>query len=1013
MRFTDIFIKRPVLAICVNLIILIVGIQSINKLTTRQYPQSDFAKITVRTMYVGANADLVRGFITTPLERVIASADGIDYIESSSTQGLSTITVNLKLNYPVNEALTQIQSKVNQVKSELPAGSEEPIIDMENTNDRFASLFISFYSDELEANEITDYLIRVIQPKLSSVPGVQKAEILGGRTFAMRVWLNPDKMASMNIRAVDVYSALRANNYLSALGSSKGNMVKVVLNANTDVQDVAGFENLVIKDTGGTLIRLKDIAKVELGAEDYDTDIRFRDKSAIFIGIWALPNANALDVVSDIRKLLPEIEKILPSGLSLKVCYDATDYIRNSIAEVKGTLYETIIIVMLVIFLFIGSFRSVLVPIVVIPLSLIGAFGLILILGFSINLLTLLAIVLAVGLVVDDAIVMLENIERHASEGKTPFEAAIIGARELIGPIVSMTITLAAVYAPIGLQGGLTGTLFKEFAFTLAGTVLISGVIALTLSPMMASKLISKKKTPLKELVEKAFEAVKNLYEKMLKASLNARAGVLVFAVFVMLLIFPLYKYSTSELAPSEDNGAVMTIIEASANSTKEQTVGYMKPIEEILTNVPETDLFFNVVQFNTGFSVITLKPWKERKRHADEIRMSIYAQVAQVPGVRTIVMTPPPLPGGSMFPVEFVITSTDEPRILLEYANELVKAGMESKKFMYIDTDLKYDLPESKLILDHEKIGTMGLNLSDIGQDVSIFLGGNYVNRFNMQGRSYKVIPQINRKDRLNPEQILDLHIKSNSDNLIKLGTVGTLKDTVEPRELKKFNQLNAVKINGVLPTGVTIDGGLRVLEDKAKEILPTSYQVDYAGESRQLRTEGDQLKVTIVLSFILIYLVLASQFESFRDPFIILMGSVPLALSGALLFSFLGFTTINIYSQVGLVTLIGLISKNGILIVEFANSLREKGLSKLDAITQACLIRLRPVLMTTAATIVGHFPLVIARGPGAGARNSIGIMLVTGMFIGTLFTLFVVPNIYMVISKKNWKKRDIKIDY
>ena len=1012
MKVTDIFIKRPVLAICVNLIILIAGLQSINKLTTRQYPQSDSAKITVTTSYVGASADLVRGFITTPLERVIASADGIDYLESSSAQGISTITANLKLNYPVTDALTQIQSKVNQVKNELPEGSEEPIIDMQNTNDQFASLFISFYSDELTANEITDYLIRVIQPKFSAVQGVQKADILGGRTFAMRVWMDPDKMASMNIRAVDVYTALKQNNYLSALGSSKGNMVKVVLNANTDVQDVAGFENLVIKDEDGTLVRLKDIAKVELGAEDYDTDTRFEGKSATFIGIWPLPNANSLDVIKDIRKLLPEIERILPGSIKFKVNYDATDYIRNAIHEVIDTLKETIVLVMIVIFLFIGSFRSVFVPIVVIPLSLVGAFALILMMGFSINLLTLLAIVLAVGLVVDDAIVMLENVERHVSEGKKPFDAAIIAARELAAPVITMTITLAAVYAPIGLQGGLTGTLFKEFAFTLAGTVLISGFIALTLSPMMSSKLVSMQKSPLKKLVEETFELIRKFYEKLLLISLNARSGVLIFAVFVMLLIFPLYKFSKSELAPSEDQGAMFASIESSVNSTIEQTERYVKPIEDILRSFDEAEVFFNVVEPSNGFSVITLKPWKERERHVEELKMIAQAQVAQVAGIRTNIMTPPALPGGSIFPIEFVITSTDEPKELQKYANELISAAYASKKFMYIDADLKYDYPQTKLMIDHEKIGTMGLNLSEIGRDVSIFLGGNYVNRFNMQGRSYKVIPQVNRKSRLNPEQLNDLYIKGNGDNLIKLSTVSTLEDSVEPRELKKFQQLNSVKLQGLLPNGITLDEGLKVLEDAAKN-LPSSYQIDYAGQSRQLRTEGDSLTTTLILSFILIYLVLASQFESFRDPFIILFGSVPLALSAALVFSFLGFTTMNIYSQVGLVTLIGLVSKNGILIVEFANVLREKGLSKLDAIKQSCLTRLRPVLMTSVATVVGHLPLMFAKGPGAGARNSIGMMLVTGMFIGTIFTLFVVPCIYTVVSKNKWVKKDIEVKF
>ena len=1003
MKFTDLFIKRPVLAMVVSLVILIAGLQSIRSLSVRQYPRSDIAVVSVSTTYVGANADLVRGFITTPLERVIASADGIDYMESSSAQGLSTITVHLKLNYDTNAALTQIQAKVAQVRNDLPPEAEAPVIDLQTADNEFAAMYIGFSSPDLDQNQITDYLTRVVQPKLSAISGVQRADILGDRTFAMRIWLKPDKMAALGISPSAVHDALAHNNYLSALGSTKGSMVSVNLVANTDLRTADEFKQLVVKNNNGVVVRLGDIADVVLGAQNYDSEVRFNGETATFMGIWVLPTANSLEVIKQVRATIPGIQAELPTGMKVGVPYDSTAYIQDAINEVLRTLTETLLIVVVVIFLFLGSMRSVLIPVVAIPISLIGAVFLMLTFGFTINLLTLLAIVLSVGLVVDDAIVMVENVERHIQLGKTPYRAAIDAARELVGPIISMTITLAAVYAPIGIQGGLTGALFREFAFTLAGAVLVSGIVALTLSPMMGSKLLRAGDTErgFAGWVNRRFERVRRLYERTLTGTLHYRPVVLTVWAIVAVLMIPFYMFSQRELAPAEDQGVVFGVIQASPNSTIDQTRLYTNQVYDVYHSFPENQSIFQITSPTGGFGGMVTKPWSERKKTAQQLLLESTGPLSKIAGIRVIPLTPPPLPGGGDFPVDFVVASPAEPQQLVAFAKQLVGKAFASGIFIYADSDLKYDQPQTEVVFDRDKLRSQGVDLSQAGQDLSTLLGGNYVNRFSIQGRSYKVIPQVKRAERLTADQLSQIYVTGSQDKLVPLSTFASLKTTTEPRELKKFQQLNAVRIQGVVPPGVPLDQALRVLEDEAKAILPQGFTVDYAGESRQLRTEGSKFLGTFLLSGILIYLVLAAQFESFRDPFIILAGSVPLAISGALLFSFLGLTTLNIYSQVGLITLVGLVSKNGILIVEFANHLQETGKDKLAAIIEAAETRLRPILMTTAATVIGHFPLVLAKGPGAGARNSIGIMLVSGMIIGTLFTLFIVPSIYMLVAK------------
>jgi len=1005
MKFTDLFVKRPVLAIVVNLVILIAGLQSIRSLSVRQYPRSDIAVVQVTTTYVGANADLVRGFITTPLERVIASADGIDYMESSSAQGLSTISVHLKLNYDTNAALTQIQAKVAQVRNDLPPEAEAPVIDLQTADNQFAAMYLGFSSADLDQNQITDYLTRVVQPKLSAVSGVQRADILGDRTFAMRIWLKPDRMASLGISPSTVHDALAKNNYLSAIGSTKGSMVSVNLVANTNLKTPEEFKQLVVKENNGVVVRLGEIADVVLGAQTYEQDVRFNGETATFMGIWVLPTANSLEVIKQVRAEIPGIRAQLPAGMKVGIPYDSTAYIQDAINEVLSTLTETLLIVVVVIFLFLGSFRSVLIPVVAIPVSLVGAVFLMLIAGFTINLLTLLAIVLSVGLVVDDAIVMVENVERHLHMGKSPIQAAKDAARELVGPIIAMTITLAAVYAPIGIQGGLTGALFREFAFTLSGAVIVSGIVALTLSPMMGSRLLRPGASDrgFAGIVNRRFEGVRRLYSRMLTATLRYRPVVLTLWVIVAALMIPFYMFSQRELAPAEDQGVVFGVIQAAPNSTIDQTNLYTDEVYDVYKSFPESQSVFQITSPNGGFGGMVTKPWSERKKTAQQLLVESTGPLSKIAGIRVIPLTPPALPGGGNFPVDFVIASPGEPQQLVQFANQLVQKAMTSGIFIYADSDLKYDQPQAEVVFDRDKVRAQGVDLSQTGQDLSTMLGGNYVNRFSIQGRSYKVIPQVKRAERLTPEQLSQIYVTGAGNKMVPLSTFATLKATTEPRELKKFQQLNAVRIQGVVPPNIPLDRALTMLEDEAKKILPQGFTVDYAGESRQLRVEGSKFLGTFLLSAILIYLVLAAQFESFRDPFIILAGSVPLALSGALLFSFLGLTTLNIYSQVGLITLVGLVSKNGILIVEFANHLQESGKQKLDAIIEAATTRLRPILMTTAATVIGHFPLVLATGPGAGARNSIGIMLVSGMIIGTAFTLFIVPSIYMLVAKRH----------
>lgn len=1026
MKFTDIFIRRPVLAIVVNLLILVGGLQAIWSLNVRQYPRIESATITVTTAYVGANSDLVRGFITTPLERSIAAADGIDYIESQSVQGLSTINVRLRLNFDAAKALADITARVNQVRADLPPEAEVPAIRIEPSDSQRAAMYLSFGSTILDENQVTDYLIRIVQPRLTAIEGLQRAEILGGRTFAVRAWLDPKRMASLGVTPSEVRQALAANNYLSAVGETKGALRRLNLTASTDLTTLQDFEQLVISNDGDTLVRLADVASVEMGAENTDLEVRFSGNKAVFMGIWVLPNANSVDVISKVRDEFQNIERELPRGMQASIAYDSTVYIESAISDVVKTLSETVLIVVIVIFLFLGSLRSVLVPVVAIPISLIGAVLLAQVLGFTVNLLTLLAVVLAVGLVVDDAIVVVENVERHMREGKSAFDASILGARELVGPIVAMTITLAAVYTPIGFQSGLTGSLFREFAFTLAGAVFISGIVALTLSPMMSSRLLRPPDQAgrLAKRIDRGFERLKAMYGRALAGTLGARW--LVYGTWILLsvLVVPMYMFSPKELAPNEDQGVLFSVLDVPPNATLERLVPFTEEIEEAYEQTPEFHHSFQITFPTGGFSGMVVDPWSERERSIFEIQPEMTQKLSRVAGIKAPVILPAALPSAGRFPVEFVIASTADHEQIVQFAQQLSGAAAGSGMFAFPPIlDVRIDQLDSQLIIDRDKVATMGLSMQQVGSDLSAMLSGNFVGRFNLEGRSYKVIPQIERVSRLNTEQLLDVHIGGPDGQLIPLGAVAHFERDVEPRTLNRFQQLNAVKVSGVATR--SLEDALQFLDDKAAEILPPGYRVGYTGESRQLREEASRFLPAMGLALLLIFLVLAAQFNSFRDPFVILAGSVPLAMFGALIFSFLKFTgppglsygltegwttTLNIYSQVGLVTLVGLIAKNAILIVEFANHQQLLGHSKYDAVYEAALTRLRPILMTTIATVAGHFPLTLVSGAGAVARNSIGIVLVGGMAIGTFFTLFVVPSVYMLFAKDHSKDAEAK---
>jgi multidrug efflux pump len=1016
-KFTDIFIERPVLATVVSLTLLVLGLRSIGLLPVLQYPRTQNAVVTVTTTYFGADPSLVAGFITTPLENSIAQANGIDFMSSVSRQSVSTITAALRLNYDVDKALTEINTKVNAVLNQLPPGSQQPVLTVK-VGQTFAAMYIGFASDVLTPNKITDYLVRVVQPKLQAVEGVQTAEILGGKLFALRAWLDPDKLAAYNLTAADVSAALAANNFLSAVGATKGQMVQVNLTASTDVRTVEQFKNLVIKQQGGAIIRLSDVANVTLGAEDYESEVGFDGKKAVYIGINVAPAANLLDVIKRVHAAFPGIKDQLPQGLQGEIVYDSTKFVNSAIDEVVWTLVEALLIVTLVVFAFLGSVRSVLIPTVAIPLSLVGTFTIMFALGYSINLLTLLALVLAIGLVVDDAIIVVENVERHLEEGMKPVDAAVLAARELANPIIAMTIVLVAVYVPIVFLSGLTGALFTEFAVTLVGAVTVSAVIALTLSPMMCSRFLRPHDPNQKGwdmrlvlLLDRTFDALHRRYENLLHGTLNWVPVTAVFSLIVLGSIYFLWVTAKDELAPPEDQGVLIMSAQAAPNSTLQQRQLYTRAVYDTFVKHPETDHVFQLDIPGQTLAGMVLKPWSERKATAAGLLPVVQQELGQITGLRAAVFQPPPLPGAFGLPVQFVIQTTEPFDRLNEIASAFAQEAQKSGMFFFIDNDLRYDLPQSTVVIDRELTAQLGLTMKDVGGALSSLLGGGYVNYFSFHDRAYKVIPQVRQADRLNADQLNGTYIRAANGEAIPLSTIVHITTKTIPQSLNRFQQQNAATISGVPFIGVTQGDAIAYMQNLAARTLPQGYSVDYAGPSRQYVQESTALVFTFLFALVVIFLALSAQFESFRDPIIILI-SVPMSICGALIFVNLfgtlgiGAVSLNIYTKVGLVTLIGLISKHGILIVEFANNLQKQGLSKREAVEKAAGIRLRPILMTTGAMVLGVVPLLIASGAGAVSRFNMGLVIFTGVAIGTLFTLIVVPAMYLLLAADHSKR-------
>ncbi len=1007
MNFTDLFIRRPVLSSVVSLVILVVGLRSYSSLQVLAYPKTENGIVTVSTTYPGADPDAIAGFITTPIEAAVAQANGIDYMTSTSQSGVSTITVNLRQNYDTSKAAAEINIKVNSVLNQLPVGSQQPSISVKvgQTTD---AMYLGFSSQTLKPNQITDYLQRVVQPKLQAVPGVQTAELLGAQYFSLRAWLNPQKLAAYGLTAGDVSTALLNNDYISAVGNTKGQMVQVTLTSTTSLHSLSEFRALVIKQVNGSNIALGDVATVELGADSYEARVAFDGHNGVFIGIQVAPSANLLTVVNGVKAAFPEIHSQLPEGLAGTIIYDSTDFVNSSIHEVAVTLIEALLIVMVVIFAFLGSPRSVLIPIVAIPLSLIGTLALMLAMGFTINLLTLLALVLAIGLVVDDAIIVVENVNRHLEGGMPPIAAASLAARELAGPIVAMTVVLLAVFVPIGFQGGLTGALFVEFAFTLAAAVTVSAVIALTLSPMMCSRLLKPHRpdyqdweTRLVKFIDKRFDALRAWYQTRLERSLHYTPVTAVLVIVVLGSIVFLYRSSKSELAPQEDQGFVLMQSTSAPNATLQRKALYDAQAFDMIQQTFKPEHVFQIDSPGLSIAGLAFPSRDKRKMGSNQIQQMLQQKVGVIAGQRIAVFQPPSLPGAFGLPIQFAIKTTDPAARLNDVSKQFLGEALKSGMFMFFDTDLKYDQPQSVIEIDRGKSAQLGLTMSQVGTALGGLLGGGYVNYFSMDTRSYKVIPQVERVSRLNVDQLLNYPVGNINGVPIPLSTIATIRSETVPETLNHFQQLNAATLSGVMAAGVSLDDALKYLQDLAARTLPQGYSVDYGGQGRQYVQESGGIMATFGFAIIIVFLALAALFESFRDPLVILI-SVPLSIAGALIFIAIGVggATLNIYTEVGLVTLMGLISKHGILIVEVANKEQETGKSKRDAILAATSARLRPILMTTAAMVLGVVPLVFASGAGAASRFAIGLVISTGLAIGTLFTLFVVPGVYMLIG-------------
>jgi multidrug efflux pump len=1007
MNLTELFIRRPVLAMVVSFLILLLGAQGLMNLQVRQYPEVKETTITVTTTYVGASAELMQGFISTPIAKAVSSAEGVDYVTSQSRLGVSTVSVRMRLNTDPDAALTDVTAKVQQVRSQLPTDAEDPVI-VKGTGQTFALMYLTFASSEMNPEQVSEFLTRVVQPRFATLEGVGSVDILGGREFAMRVWVDPVRLASRNVTAAEVVSAIRASNFLSAAGRTKNEYVAYSLDVQTTLQTPEAFGALAVRSNGDDIVRLRDVATIELGPKNTDTIVSFNGKAGTFIGVTPTPSANPLTTAEAVAKAIEQIRPTLPKGMTVEIVYDASNFISASIEEVFKTIGEAALIVVGVILLFLGSFRSVLIPLVTIPLSLVGVCFVLFALGYSINLLTLLAMVLAIGLVVDDAIVVLENIHRHIEEGLKPVDAAIVGMKEIFGPIVSMTITLAAVYAPIGFTKGLTGALFREFAFTLAGAVVISGIVAVTLSPMMSSKLLKPhgESRGFAGVVDRIFTRLENWYGRRLSASLNFRGVTLVIVAVMLATTAFMFTKTASELAPEEDQGAYLGLVKAPRYATAEYTQKFSTGFTGASATIPEVNDTFLIVGSDgsgDGFVGFKLKAWNERSKKAAVTKQDIQNLLNENAGVQAFVFAPPSLPGASGgLPVQYVVRTIGDSTQAYEVAEEIRKKAVASGRFIVVQNSMSYETPRARITIDRDRAATLGVQVSEIGATLAALVGGAPIAKFDRDNRSYDVVSQVAQEHRLNPERLGEYYVRASSGTMVPLSALVKIETGTAPAAVEQFNQLNSATLSAMpLPT-VTSAEALQTLRTIAAQVMPAGFYEDFAGQSRLEMQEGNSMLMAFALALIVIYLVLAAQFESFRDPFIIMM-SVPLSMFGAIVFLNLGVATLNIYTQVGLITLVGLITKHGILMVEFANELKQRhGMMRRQAIEQAAKVRLRPILMTTAAMVLGVAPLLYASGAGAAARFSMGLVIASGMSIGTLFTLFVVPMFYTFIAKE-----------
>jgi len=1013
MNFTDIFIKRPVFATVLSLIILLIGAKAYFSLPVRLYPKVDASVITVTVSYSGADAQLMEGFIAAPIESSIAGVDGIDYMTSSSGPGETTVTIYFNLGYDINVAVSDINSKVNSVRWRLPNGINDPVVSKQDPN-AMATLYLSFVSDSMSAEEVTDYLERVVQPQMQTLSGVAQAQILGAREYAMRIWLDPKLMAAHDITTTDIRSALNLNNLQSPSGPIKSAWQNINVKAFTDLNTSEQFNNLVLRSTDGHLVRIRDVGNAELGAKVSDFSFIMNDKAVVGMAIYPGPTANPLEVAKAVKRILPILAKSMPPELRAEVIWDNSIYIEDSIKEVKKTIIEAALCVIAVVFVFICSWRILLIPLVTIPLSLIGVFGVMLILGYSLNTITYLSLVLAIGMVVDDAIVVSENIHRHIMLGRDAFNAAILGAREIQFAVLSMTFTLAAVYAPIGFLTGLVGSLFKEFAFTLASTVIISGFIALTLSPMMCSKFMTPDvlNGKLAQKSHHIFAQIMQTYKQLLEKVLERRKSVVVVLIIILACCYVLHKFIPSELSPREDMGGIMTMVTAPTSAGLQYTEKYTRQLSAIYKTIPERANYFVVNGFsgaNSAISFIILKPWSERHRTTMDIIKDLFPKLWGIPGVLAFPVNPSMLPGSfGMMPIALVIQSTGDYSELSKTIENLVIAAQGNPNIVNVDSDLKLDQAQVNINIDRNKAGDMGISIGDIGDAISVALSEGNIGRFSILGRSYDVIPQLSAEYRQQPQTLNLLYLRTHTGDLVSLSNLVTMKEVLQPQSLNHFQQIRSATLTASVRPGYTIGQALEYLQKACDKVVPQNMQINYGGELRQYVQTGGTMEATFLFALVFIFLILAAQFESFCDPLIVLF-TVPLSLFGALVALKLTGNTLNIYSEIGLVTLVGLITKHGILMVEFANKLQEEGKGIREAIVEAATIRLRPVLMTTGAMVLGSLPLALAHGAGSISRQQIGWVIIGGMTIGTIFTLFVVPTMYTYFASK--KKIDKKI--